>query len=250
MSQLWKELHERAASFAGTDDKQFVSAWGAKLPRFTQGCSCNEFWKNWVAVNPPVFVPQSAYFEWTIKAHNAVNTKLKKKIWTVPEAREAWPPGSRTVIALPNSIVEPVTKPITELIPKPIALPEPIRPVIKRPIMSEKVIRPIIMPEPVKIVAMSEPVKVVAMPEPVKTVSMPRGMHNRYFPQRAIAQRAIVNKPQAQNQTTTIPRAWMIPKQQAPSINQSHPTFKRWTLTPEQMAKLEQQKKNAIKKSE
>jgi hypothetical protein len=37
----------------------------------------------------------------------------------------------------------------------------------------------------------------------------------------------------------------MTPKKQAAPINhQNHPTLKKWTLTPDQMAKLEQQKKN------
>lgn len=93
MSQLWKELHERSISFTGKDDSEFIIQWAAKIPRFTRGCKCNEFWSNWYPKNKPDFTNNpDSYFAWSVKAHNAVNAKLNKKIWSVEEAREQWTP--------------------------------------------------------------------------------------------------------------------------------------------------------------
>lgn len=91
MSQLWKELHERAISYTGKDDTKFIADWAAKIPRFTKGCKCNEFWQNWYAKNKADFsnTPDS-YFAWTVKAHNAVNAKLNKKILLIDEAKAIW----------------------------------------------------------------------------------------------------------------------------------------------------------------
>jgi hypothetical protein len=93
MSQLWKELHERAISFTGTDDAEFIKLWGNKIPRFLTGCKCNEFWVNWYPRNKPDFTNNpDSYFAWTVKLHNAVNTKLHKKNLTIDEAKEIWKP--------------------------------------------------------------------------------------------------------------------------------------------------------------
>lgn len=96
MSKLWKDLHERAISHTGSEDKLFLRTWAAKLPRFTTGCACNEFWKKWSTLNKPVHEPEGFYFAWTIKAHNAVNAKLKKKQWTIEEALREWAPKNVT----------------------------------------------------------------------------------------------------------------------------------------------------------
>lgn len=216
MSQLWKELHERAASFVGTDDRQFVNLWGAKIPRFTQGCSCNEFWKNWVTVNPPVFTPPNAYFEWTVKAHNGVNAKLKKKIWTIEEARAEWGNPSRTIISTPTSTPAPISKPVVPVAP----VPKPI----------------VTVPKPV------ESVVYVATPVAPAPAATPVPFH----PQNRIPDSWILPRqprlPSVQPNRINVP----APNPTAPS-KQSHnyrgnPSFKRWSLTQAQLAEIERNK--------
>ena len=90
MSQLWKELHTNAISYTGIDNKSFLNNFGKNIPRYTSGCACNEFWKKWLKANPPVYGDNGEYFAWTVKAHNAVNTKLKKPQLTVDEAKKLY----------------------------------------------------------------------------------------------------------------------------------------------------------------
>ena len=94
MSEVWKELHTRAINYTGKDDRNFIQKWTTKIPRFTKGCKCREFWTVWSRSNPPKFTPAGAYFEWTVKAHNAVNQKLGKKTFTVDEAKKFYQTSS------------------------------------------------------------------------------------------------------------------------------------------------------------
>ena len=85
MSNLWNELHERALMNNGEDDRAYLANFASRIPRFTTGCKCKEFWTIWYKTNPPVFGPKAEYFVWTVKAHNAVNKKLGKKEYSVEE---------------------------------------------------------------------------------------------------------------------------------------------------------------------
>ena len=86
MSQLlWKELHENAFKYQGTNDAIFLARFGRKIPRYRTGCKCREFWNNWIRQNPPTYT-NPEYFAWTVKAHNAVNAKLSKPIMKLEEA--------------------------------------------------------------------------------------------------------------------------------------------------------------------
>lgn len=87
MSDLWIELHTRALNFKEALDHQYLYQFGARIPRYTTGCKCREFWTVWIRKNPPDF---KNYFEWTVKAHNAVNKKLNKPEITVEEARKLY----------------------------------------------------------------------------------------------------------------------------------------------------------------
>lgn len=82
---LWEELHTRAFNHNGTNDKRFIDEFSRKIPRFMSGCSCNEFWTKWLRANPPNYA-KDKYFEWTVKAHNAVNAKLNKPIISLEDA--------------------------------------------------------------------------------------------------------------------------------------------------------------------
>lgn len=88
MADLWKMLHERALDFRGDNDAEFLRNFANKIPRYVQGCSCKEFWRNWIRSNPPVYGKNAEYFAWTVKAHNAVNKKINKPEYTVEQARK------------------------------------------------------------------------------------------------------------------------------------------------------------------
>lgn len=83
---LWHKLHIHAYLHKGGNDSLFIKKFGEEIPRFMTGCPCNEFWKKWIQTNPPNY-DQGKYFEWTVKAHNAVNLKLGKRYYSVEEAR-------------------------------------------------------------------------------------------------------------------------------------------------------------------
>jgi hypothetical protein len=89
MSALWNELHKHALEFTGTNDSIFIAKFSKKIPRYTSGCSCQEFWNNWVYLNPPTY---NDYFAWTVKAHNAVNAKLHKPQISVEDAIKIYKP--------------------------------------------------------------------------------------------------------------------------------------------------------------
>lgn len=87
MSDLWKELHLRALNFEGTDDMEYLIQFSKRIPKFTPGCKCREFWLLWVRSNRPTF---NKYFEWTVTAHNAVNKKTRKREITLEEAKKLY----------------------------------------------------------------------------------------------------------------------------------------------------------------
>lgn len=86
-NMLWKQLHTQAYNHNGTDDSAFIANFGKQIPRFMTGCPCNEFWNKWIKENPPRY-GVNEYFEWTVKAHNAVNIKLGKPVMSLEDARK------------------------------------------------------------------------------------------------------------------------------------------------------------------
>lgn len=88
MSKLWKELHERAYNFKGTDDIIYLKEFAEKIPRYTRGCKCREFWVTYIRNHPPVFGEK--YFEWTVTCHNAVNLKLNKPVINLEDAKKLY----------------------------------------------------------------------------------------------------------------------------------------------------------------
>lgn len=87
MSELWKELHIRSLQLKEEDITKYLLEFSNKIPRYTIGCKCREFWILWVRNNPPDF---KNFFNWTVKGHNAVNQKLNKPLLTVEEARKLY----------------------------------------------------------------------------------------------------------------------------------------------------------------
>ena len=90
MSELWKELHVKGLKNKGENEKTFLATFASRIPRFTTGCKCREFWSNWIRVHPPTYGEKGEFFEWTVKAHNAVNTKLGKTTISVEEAKKLY----------------------------------------------------------------------------------------------------------------------------------------------------------------
>jgi Erv1 / Alr family len=91
MSNLWKELHERAYNFKGKDDTVFLKNFATKIPRYTRGCKCREFWLIYVRSHPPIFGKNGeGYFKWSIDCHNAVNLKLKKPVISLEDAKKLY----------------------------------------------------------------------------------------------------------------------------------------------------------------
>jgi len=91
-ADLWKDLHMGALRFEGTTDGPFLARFRAELLKITRECGCKNFWDTWTRANPPTYVPSEAYFEWTIRVHNAVNQKLGKPIITVEDGRAIFVP--------------------------------------------------------------------------------------------------------------------------------------------------------------
>jgi len=103
MTALWIELHTRALDYTGTNDALYILNFGRRIPRYTTGCACQEFWNIWIRANPPNY---RDYFAWTVKAHNAVNAKLKKPIMSVDEATKIF-----REIKAELAVVLPITNP-------------------------------------------------------------------------------------------------------------------------------------------
>lgn len=83
LAHLWAILHRAALAPTGTFSEQFLAAFRKTLP-----CGeCRRHWDAWVAENPR-WVPDP--FAWTVAAHNAVNARLVRKVWSVEEARARW----------------------------------------------------------------------------------------------------------------------------------------------------------------
>ena len=88
MSLLWKELHTRALQNKGEDDTPYLTEFSKKIPKYTRGCSCQEFWRIYIRTHPPKFGPNEEYFAWTVECHNAVNKKLNKPTYTIEETKK------------------------------------------------------------------------------------------------------------------------------------------------------------------
>ena len=92
MSELWKELHIRALTVK-TIDRPYILNFSQRIPRYTRGCKCREFWNNYIKLFPPKYGDE--YFAWTVHAHNAVNKKLGKPWMSIEEAKTIYEPMVR-----------------------------------------------------------------------------------------------------------------------------------------------------------
>lgn len=91
-SELWKKLHTNALTYKDSKPNPYLTTFTNQVPRFNgrSGCKCQEFWVKWVKSNPPSYGAEDQYFNWTVNAHNAVNTKLGKKLLSYEEAKQLY----------------------------------------------------------------------------------------------------------------------------------------------------------------
>jgi len=80
---LWKELHLRALEREGQDD----SAWMLKFENRIPCGECKRHFAEMLKSLPENYV---GYFDWTVKTHNSVNSKLGKPILSLEQARKLY----------------------------------------------------------------------------------------------------------------------------------------------------------------
>lgn len=85
---LWRELHlyTQEQEWNPSQAKAWYMAWRKRIPSF--GCKCKEHWGNIENKLPPDYSSEEAFFTWSVEAHNAVNKKLNKPIYSVEMAQE------------------------------------------------------------------------------------------------------------------------------------------------------------------
>src|SRR4030095_12202561 len=79
----WKELHTRAlmdAPMAGEE------VWFDDFVRGLPCPKCRNHFEEFLKVRPPDMSSRTAFFAWTVNAHNHVNEATKKRLITMDEA--------------------------------------------------------------------------------------------------------------------------------------------------------------------
>jgi len=79
--QLWKDLHTQTGI---TPD--WLRSFSKRVKKLS-ACGCLNHWLEWLHDNP---LPETDQFEWTVRAHNAVNKRLGKSELSLSEARTIW----------------------------------------------------------------------------------------------------------------------------------------------------------------
>jgi mitochondrial FAD-linked sulfhydryl oxidase len=81
----WLELHTYAFNYpdnpTATDQQQarrWLDYFARRIPSF--GCSCQDHWQLMVMTCPPDLSSRSAFYWWTVAAHDSVNLKLGKPL--------------------------------------------------------------------------------------------------------------------------------------------------------------------------
>jgi Erv1/Alr family protein len=86
--KLWAALHTRPRLWTdATAERVWLTSFSARI---RGGCSCRAEWVKIVTDDPPDLSCPEAYFEWGVRAHNAVNRKLGKPELGVVTAWERW----------------------------------------------------------------------------------------------------------------------------------------------------------------
>jgi hypothetical protein len=81
--KLWEELHKHVLS---ENTPIWFDEWQKRIP-----CGeCRKHWEKLIEDFPPVFKSNFDFFKWGIEAHNKVNFRLGKPIFTIQQAIEKW----------------------------------------------------------------------------------------------------------------------------------------------------------------
>jgi Erv1 / Alr family len=92
----WAWLHsQKWQSFTEAEITATLKEFEAMIPAYSCGGKCKAEWIQLTKMmGPPVTQPQ-AMFAWTVAAHNFINKKLKKPMFTIEDAIARWsPPGA------------------------------------------------------------------------------------------------------------------------------------------------------------
>jgi hypothetical protein len=128
MATLWIELHTRALHHKGLEDNAYLSSFASRIPRYTSGCACQEFYGQWVKNNPAKFGDNFEYFSWSVFLHNSVNIKLGRPSFSLEEAFRKYgmdPPLKLFPHLAPKPVPETTSQPNPEPTPHPNLEPTP-----------------------------------------------------------------------------------------------------------------------------
>lgn len=80
----WSALHAYPTNHAhdwywATAQVWYLTEWLPMVPRY---CECQAHWQEITKKLPPDFETAEAFYQWSVAAHNAVNARLGKPIWT------------------------------------------------------------------------------------------------------------------------------------------------------------------------
>lgn len=88
---LWEKIHHRAIESETHFDADAERRWLKAIALAMPCGECRLHWLKWSTTNPADLSSASAYFTWTVAAHNAVNRLLGKAEMTLEQALEQWP---------------------------------------------------------------------------------------------------------------------------------------------------------------
>lgn len=80
----WDEFHLRTLTWSGGDDTEWLEDFSQRV---SGGCNCRREWLEDIHANPPDY---SNYFAWGVERHNAVNSRIKKPVVALEDARGYW----------------------------------------------------------------------------------------------------------------------------------------------------------------
>lgn len=90
IATVWANLHTHQYTTPQAAI-EFFANWQLTIPDF--GCPCREHWAGIVREYPPDFSHAKAFFLWGVDAHNKVNDKLGKPIFSHEEAFNLYKPS-------------------------------------------------------------------------------------------------------------------------------------------------------------
>ena len=87
----WKALHSFTMDVWDADEANewYLAKWKPMIPNLN--CNCRKHWSELEEKYPPVFTTEEAFFDWGVFAHNEVNKRLEKPIFSRQLAGQMYP---------------------------------------------------------------------------------------------------------------------------------------------------------------